>query len=359
MAAADSNQPIRILIIEDDADDAYILEKFLKQSSSPKESFETVRADRLQTGLAALAKGEFRLVLLDLTLPDSQGLETFIRVREAVPTVPVVICSGLSDRSLAIEAISKGAQDYVIKGDLDPRMLERVVHYALERRRVQELKEEFIGMVVHDLRSPLAISLEVVNQILEGFHGQITPAQGQFLSMAARAMGRLNRMVSDLLEMTKIELGKMELEKVRVNMCDIVRDVAKGFGTLSEKKGIALKLRIPENSVILPADQDKINQVWMNLISNALKFTERGSIELIVEDHGSEVECSVWDTGRGIPKKDLEKLFTKFERLGSKTEGTGLGLVISKAVVEAHGGKIRAESTPDQGTRIIFTLPKN
>lgn len=352
---------VRILLIEDDSDDAFLIEKFLKQASSEKEYFEISRVNRLEEGLSVLGheKKTFQLVLLDLSLPDSQGLETFIRVREVAPTVPVVVCSGLSDRAVALEAISKGAQDYVIKNELDQRVLERVIHYALERRHVQQLKEEFIGMVVHDLRSPLAISLEAIGQILEGYHGSITESQAQFLSMSHRAMSRLNRMISELLDVTKIELGKMNLEKIKINMCDIVRDIVKGFGSLANKKGVRLQSQLPAKPVFLHADQDKINQVWMNLVSNALKYTEKGSIELAIEDSKEHVVCSVQDTGRGIAPQDLKRLFVKFERLTSQEQGTGLGLVISKAIVEAHGGKIFIESELNKGTRITFTFPKN
>jgi signal transduction histidine kinase len=320
------------------------------------------RADRLEKGLEHLASAKVDLVLLDLSLPDSQGLETIVRVRETAPSVPVVICSGLSDRDTALAAIGKGAQDYVLKGRFEHTMLERVIRYALERRRVQEMKEEFTGKVIHDLRSPLVVSLESVGMILDGFCGDLTKEQREFLGMAHRAMQRLNRMIADLMNISKIELGKMELRRSRIDIVDAAREACSNFRQIAMKKGLELESRLPEAPLWVFADEDKIDQVWMNLVSNAIKYTERGRIEASVSDRGSHVECSVLDTGPGIEEKDMGRLFEKFQRLKTqdhpKVEGTGLGLAITKGIVTAHGGKIWAESRPGGGSKFIFTLPK-
>lgn len=352
----------RILLIEDDPDDAWLVEKYLSKCNSPENRFDLVRADRLKTGLDCLSKEKFHLVLLDLTLPDSEKLDTFVSVREAAPNVPVVICSGLHDQQVAIEAIGKGAQDYVLKGQIDQAMFERVIRYALERRRVQEMKEEFIGKVIHDLRSPLVISREAVALILDGFFGEVSKEQREFLTMAVNTLGKLNRMIDDLLNVTKIELGKVELQKERVDMAEITREACAGFDPMAKKKNLEMKVRVPSAPVSIFADRDKISQAWMNLLSNAVKYTERGSIEVTVQDRGDQVECRVKDTGCGIAEKDMDQMFSQFQRFGAndrpKVEGTGLGLAITKGIILAHQGRIWAQSKLGEGTEISFTLPK-
>ncbi|MDD5217512.1 MAG: hybrid sensor histidine kinase/response regulator [Candidatus Omnitrophica bacterium] len=360
---SEGSREIRILLVEDDADDACLVQKYLEQSQTDDQRYVLVRVDRLQTGLDSLKTGRFHLVLLDLSLPDSQGLETFIKVRETAPNVAVVICSGLQDRQVSIEAIAKGAQDYVIKGQFDRMMFERVVRYALERRRVQEIQEEFVGKVIHDLGYPLVVSLEAISLILDGFYGDVNKGQRELLTMAQKAMHRLNRMIHGLLDISKIELGKIELVRKKINMADLAREVCANFQPLAAKKGLELKATFPEAPVTACVDEDRMTQVWTNLVSNAVKYTERGWIEVSIHDRGSDVECGVADSGCGVSAEDLKKLFTEFGRVGEsssrrKIEGTGLGLAITKGIVMAHQGKIWAESKLNEGTKITFVLPK-
>ncbi len=347
---------VRILLIEDEPDFAFLLEKTLKTCQSHGRQFSIQRVECLSKALEALQR-PFDLILMDLGLPDSQGLETFIKVREAAPTVPVVICTAIPDRDIAVEAISKGAQDYIIKDEWDRKMLERIIRYALERQHVLALREEFIAMVIHDLRNPVSVAMEVVSQLKKGYCGEPAPQQKKFLELGEHALGKLSHMISELFEMSKIELGQVKLERSRFNLCEMVRETLEGLRLSADKKGILLKAELPEEDLFIEADKEKIGDVWMNLASNALKFTEAGTITFAVQDGGTHVDCSVRDTGQGIPKESQGDLFKKFERLGAKQKGTGLGLVIAKSILQAHGGKIRVESEEGKGSAFIFTLP--
>lgn len=348
---------LHILLIEDEPDFAFLFGKSLKGCRSHGKPFELQCAGRLDEGLEALKLRCFDIILLDLGLPDSQGLETFIKVAEAASHIPVVICSAIADRDLAVEAISKGAQDYILKDELDGKMLERVLRYALERQHVLALKEEFIAMTVHDLRNPMTVSMQVIDQLQKGYFGVPTPQQKKFLDLGEHALTKLNHRICELFEMSKIELGQMPLEKSRVNLCAMVRETAENLRFSSDKQGLLLVLELPAEDIFIEADGEKISHVWMNLATNALKFTKAGSITFAVRDGGSYVECSVRDTGCGIPKEKQGQLFEKFERLGAKEKGAGLGLVIARSIVQAHGGKIRVESASGQGSTFFFVLP--
>jgi signal transduction histidine kinase len=164
-------------------------------------------------------------------------------------------------------------------------------------------------------------------------------------------------MITELFEMSKIELGQVKLEKSRFNLCEMVRETIQNLRLSADKKGILLRSELPAKDLLIEADQEKIGDVWMNLASNALKFTEKGSITFSVKDGGTYVDCSVRDTGCGILKEKQGDLFKKFERLGARQKGTGLGLVIAQSILQSHGGKIRVESAAGQGSTFSFVLP--
>lgn len=357
MSPAEKRNEVRVLLIEDERDFSFIFEKSLQGCQPPGCHLALQCVNCLGKALEALRENRFDVIFADLGLPDSQGLETFIKVREAAPNIPVVICSAISDRDMAIESIRLGAQDFMIKDEWDRKMLERVLIYALERQRVLTLKEEFIAMVVHDLRNPITVIMQVVDQLEKGYCGELTPQQKSFLKLGGRSLEKLHHMIDELFEMSKIELGRSRLEKTRFNLCEMVRETAENLRVLANKKGILLKLELPAKDIFIDADQEKIGNVWVNLGNNAFKFTQEGSVTFRVKEDGNCVQCSVQDTGCGIPKEKQEQLFKKFERLGAKQKGTGLGLVIAKSTIQAHGGKIWVESVPDKGSAFHFILP--
>lgn len=230
------------------------------------------------------------------------------------------------------------------------------------RKQIEELKNEFISTVSHELRSPLTIIREGVSQVLEGILGQVNKDQKRFLSIALEGIDRLKRIVDDLLDISKIEAGRLELRREWVNMVSLVKGVSLAFQLQAKKKGLKLKTELPKGRLEIHVDKDRTVQVFNNLVSNALKFTEKGRIGILVIDQGNEIECRVSDTGIGIAQADLSKAFGKFQQFSQITsqaeKGTGLGLAISKGIVESQGGHIRVESELGKGTEVIFTLPK-
>lgn len=231
-----------------------------------------------------------------------------------------------------------------------------------ERKRIEELKNEFVSTVSHELRTPLTVIKEGVSQVLEGLLGEINPDQKKFLSMSLEGIERLGRIVDDLLDISKIEAGKLELKRELVDLASLARGVSLAFDFQAKKKGLEIKTHLSNERVEIYVDKDRIIQVFTNLISNALKFTDKGQIEIAIQDHGPKVECSISDTGKGIAEADLPKVFGKFQQFDRVVtqgeKGTGLGLAICKGVVGLHGGQIQIVSKMGHGTAMTFTLPR-
>lgn len=351
-----------ILLIEDDDVDYMWVKRTLERRK--ESSFDLTRVSQLKEGVECLKKEKFQLILLDLSLPDSRGIETFIAVREASPKIPVVVFSGDSEQSVALEAMSKGAQDYLIKGKADGEMLERVIHYAIERRRVQQMREEFISMIAHDLGSPLAIAIESVSQMLDGMVGNMDQDQKEYLSVSLRSMRRLQQISRNLLEMTKAELGKVQLRIQPFNLVHTAQDVVAGYRQMAGDKHITIKEEYAQDVMEVQADKEKIDQVFMNLVGNAIKYTDQGEVTISVLARNAQIECRVSDTGPGIPEEYADKVFNMFQQVQGETkklrkQGSGIGLAVAKQIVEAHHGKIWVESKLNQGASFIFVIPKD
>ncbi|MFQ5951843.1 MAG: ATP-binding protein [Candidatus Omnitrophota bacterium] len=231
-----------------------------------------------------------------------------------------------------------------------------------ERKELGRLKDEFISTVSHELRTPMTTIRESISQILDGILGETTKEQREFLSICLEDIDRLKRIVDNLLEVAMIKAGAVQIRRNVVDIGELAEEASSLFNAQARKKGLEIRKTFPDKRVEVYADRDKIIQVFSNLVSNALNFTEKGHIDIGVEDKGKSVECYVSDTGIGIAEKDFPRVFGKFQqfgRLGGPGEqGTGLGLFIAKGIVDLHRGKISVESKLDQGTKFTFALPK-
>ncbi len=241
------------------------------------------------------------------------------------------------------------------------RVLERQKE---ELKKLDELKSEFVSMVSHELRTPLAIIKGSVEQLLAETPQDAGGDARELLEMALRSIHRLQNMINNLLDLSKIEAGRMELQKESCDLTALAGEVCRGFEGPAAKKGIAVRTRFSSSPIEACVDRDKIIQVFMNLVGNALKFVEKGSVEVRIDDGEETVVCAVADTGPGISQYDMDRVFKKFQQLGRRagfggSKGTGLGLSISKGLVELHGGRIWLESSLGKGTTFYFTLPKS
>jgi signal transduction histidine kinase len=249
---------------------------------------------------------------------------------------------------------------------LEKKVQERTHELALANERLKELdrmKSDFVSHVSHELRTPLTAIKGAVDLMLREVAGPLTEKQIHYLSRVKSNTQHLARLINDLLDLSKIESGRIEVKSSCVSLTGLVHEAVEALRPVAAEKIIALEATLREPSILVWADRDKINQVLMNLIGNAIKFTPvQGKVTVSASRNCDEsVQVSVLDTGPGVPTDEREKIFAKFYRVaetnGDNSKGTGLGLAISKALVELHGGKIWVESEEGRGSTFSFTLP--
>lgn len=274
-----------------------------------------------------------------------------------------------------IQALAQGAR-ILGEGNLDhqipvhgkdelARLGQEFNRMATQLKQLDEMKEEFISSVSHELRSPLAAIKGYIDLLLKGKAGPVSPTQQEYLTIAKESSERLARFINNILDLAKLKGGRMEFSKEPVTLAVLANDIARLFKPPADENQVTLQLDIPNPAMEIQADPERIRQVLTNLISNAIKCTpEGGTITVWARENGKDVRIGVKDTGIGIPQDSLQKVFNKFEQVKEtkhrvrKTTGTGLGLSIAKEIVEAHGGKIWVESQLNHGANFIFTLPR-
>ena len=239
-------------------------------------------------------------------------------------------------------------------------LLKQVSDQNEELKKLDARKSAFVANVSHELKNPLSVIRESMALILDKLAGEVSERQKEILVLGKRSTDRLIRLVTDLLDLSHIEAGKMKLKEEKVDLSALVKDVLKTYEREISKKQLALQKEIGPNVGLLTGDRDKLTEVIINLLNNAIKYTPKGSITIKLTGSEQEVRFEIADTGPGIPPKYREKIFDKFERIMTeKQEGTGLGLPIAKDIIELHQGKLWVESEPGKGSTFIFTLPRS
>jgi len=236
-----------------------------------------------------------------------------------------------------------------------------VIHDRTHEKSLERLREEFTAMVVHELRTPLSVMFGTCDLLIKRLSQLPVEKTSALLLGVKNSTESMLGIVNSLLDVAKIEAGKFSVDKVPGNIGELLLEEKQYFDNLAQSKGLIIKLDIPKDIPEVNFDKQRLSQVLNNLISNSLKFTEKGGITLKAAKNGGDIVVGVSDTGPGISKEGQLKLFSKFEQLknhtGSVTKGTGLGLVITKGIVEAHGGNVLVESEVGKGTTFYFNLP--
>jgi signal transduction histidine kinase/GGDEF domain-containing protein len=376
----------RILVVDDEKE----IRDFLCKALSRMGGFHVEVAETAEKALKKIEKDPFDLVLTDLKMPKMDGLQLMAEIAKSKPEILTIMMTGHGTIDSALEAMKRGASDYLMKPlNLDEliirigKVLEekqrfvRLKDFAdkLERanqelRRVDAMKSEFVSVASHELRTPLAAIKNAVQLMLSGKTGEINENQSKFLSMAERNINRLTNILNDLLSLSRIESGKIELNFENVELKGIIELTASSLRPQADVKSIQIEVGVPEQLPSVYGDPEKIEQILTNLIGNSIKFTAEGGKILITAKHlpkgkeggyGDKVAVSVKDTGIGIPPEHLDAIFEKFHQvegsLHRSVSGTGLGLAITKGLVEAHQGKIWVESEVEKGSVFTFTLP--
>jgi PAS domain S-box-containing protein len=235
-----------------------------------------------------------------------------------------------------------------------------ILRDVTERKQVERMKDEFVSVVSHELRTPLTSIHGSLGMLASGLLSADSESGKRLLKIATDSTDRLVRLINDILDIERIESGRVKMEREICNLADLIKSVVNLMQPLADKAGV--QLSIASLSTRLWVDQDRIVQTLTNLLSNAIKFSTAGNtVCLTVEQQGHEVLLAVKDTGRGIPTDKLDSIFERFQQVDSSDsrnhDGTGLGLAICKSIVQQHGGRIWVESTLGEGSTFYFTLP--
>lgn len=248
-----------------------------------------------------------------------------------------------------------------VKADLNLYVI--LISDVTEEIKSERAREEFISIASHELRTPMTIIKNYLWMLQNKKGGDLTPRQNEFVTKAMDGTERMIRLIRDFLDISRMEQGKLELHPTQVDLAKLISDISSDFKIKADQKGVELKVRIEDKLPKVRADEDKLREVVINLIGNSIKFTDSGFVSVIAACEGSEVKTSVIDTGKGIAKEDLPRLFRKFGRLdntfvtAAESGGTGLGLYIVKSIVEIMGGKVGVHSEGvGKGATFWFTL---
>lgn len=473
---------VRVLLIEDNPGDVRLVQEMLRETAG---NFRIDVAETMAAGLQFLASQDVDVVLLDLGLPDSNGLDTLAKLQTKVSHLPIVVMTSVEDEALAIRAVQRGAEDYLVKGQIEKGVLRRALLYAVERKRMKTalaqseeryrqivetasegiwasdsqgitvfvnrcmaemlgysvaemvgkfffdfigeeekvralawqedlkrgisgqyelkmqrkdgtefwswvsacpfrdakgryvghlgmftditerkkaelLKDEFLGLISHELRTPLTIVMGSIYTAMSD--GMSSKDVRGLLENAADGAESLSQILENLLELTRAQAGRLQIRKESIDVVEVALEVIAKLKSRSGTRRFSLDMKDDLPEVV--ADRVRVERIIYNLLDNAVKYSPDGSeIRVFGRCQGDCVVVGISDQGRGISPHDQDRLFQPFERLSNPSDnpsqGTGLGLVVCKRLVEANGGQIWVESELGRGSTFFFTLPRS
>ena len=408
-----SAQPIHILLVDDDPQDRRLVEMILAKSYAPGQ-YHVQTAGTMSETAQSLSNNDYDVVLLDLNLPDSRGIDSVQKARNANSHAAIVVLTGLDDEEIGLAAIQKGASDYLVKSKYLGTLLVRTIRYSLERKKMEdelrkhrehlelevlertadlrtvneqlrneieerkqieqelliakadaeaanEAKSEFLANMSHELRTPLHIILSFSTSGIKKHDSAKPEKLLDYFSRIKQSGKVLLVLLNDLLDLAKLESKGTTFIFEPTDLHMLTQSVINEFDTMLSERGMSLRYDPSDFDENVALDADKINQVLRNLLNNAIKFSpHRGIIDINIYRMERSVRVSVCDQGPGIPQDELEAVFDKFVQ-SSKTKtgagGTGLGLSICREIIAGHGGRIWAENRPEGGAEFSFEIP--
>lgn len=378
---------LKILLIEDNLAEARLLKEYVKHTKSPE--FNLSHVQRLQDGINQLTAENYDVILLDLTLPDSQGLSSIIPIIEQTPSTPIIILTNTNDEELALLAVKQGAQDYLVKKQITPDILVRSVRYAIERKQlleqlrnlnqtletkveerteellkaqeINQFKSHFVSMLSHDIRNPLNTILLVIGLLQNSDKSISEDRKNHHLKLIRSAIKNLTLLLDEAAFIGQYEIGKLQYQPQIINIENLCRELVEQSKVSALDKNINVVFNIlgnPHKKILL--DEKLIRHILNNLLSNAIKYSlPNNQVIFELEYQEEKVIFKIQDWGIGISLEDQNQLFQPFyrgENVGSIV-GNGLGLAIVKHCVNIHQGEIAVNSNIGVGSTFTVTLP--
>jgi len=368
-----------LLVVDDNEANRDVLSRRLQ-----RQGYTVSTANNGRQALEMLRADTFDLVLLDIMMPEMDGYEVLrnLKSEEVLSHIPIIMISALSELDSVVRCIEMGAEDYLPK-PFNPTLLKARIGACLEKKRardretklfeqlqinyrclqeLEQLRDDLTHMIIHDLRTPLSAMIMGMQTFAQ--MGTLNEDQQEMLDLTQRGGSTLMAIINDLLDISKMESGALLLERHEITVSTMIDAAVKQVTLLTKAKNLALTIELEPALPLLVADETKLLRTLVNLLSNALKFTpDGGTVTVSVRANPNEPSLvfSVSDTGEGIPSEAFVRIFEKFGQVGARQNrqhfGTGLGLTFCKLAVEAHGGHIKVESAPGQGSTFCFTIP--
>ncbi|MBF0386454.1 MAG: hybrid sensor histidine kinase/response regulator [Candidatus Omnitrophica bacterium] len=379
-------KPIHVLALDDEENILSSIERnFLRE---PYRVFTTTRADKAWEILSA---EKIKVIICDQRMPGLSGVQFLKTAKERYPDARRILLTGHADMQAAEEAVNLGEvyrfltkpwnsddlkitiREAIEAFDLtveNRRLFEetrvvnaRLIQANIELQKLYDKQKEFTSTVSHELRTPLASIKMALDIVLSGTPGPLMPDQIDFLDRAKANVDRLNRLINDILDLSKLESGRISMQLRSGDLNQAILESLEPQRAVARNKGLRLECITDPSLPPVLFDHDRMLQVLYNLAGNAIKFTDTGFIRVVVKGdvENNQVAITVEDSGPGIKEEDLPRLFGRFQQLegavNHKAGGTGLGLAICKTIIELHKGKIKVQSKTGEGSRFECIIP--
>jgi len=357
-----------ILVIDD--------EESMRDSCSQALTRGGFRAETAEDGSIGLEKVKETkpdLVLIDLKMPGISGMDVLEKIKEIDPNIISVVITGYSTVESAVEAMKKGAYDFLPK-PFTPEELRIIISRGLERRKLileteslrkekKLIEENFITMVTHQLRSPLVAIQQFFEVILGGMVGEVQEKQKEMITRSRNRLEGLLNLINDWLDVARLSGGQIVDKLKRLSLKKVIKKLIEDTQPLAQKNDVSLEFGPSSENDLVQGDEETLEQVFSNLITNAIRYNKpKGKVVITIKENKDFISAEVKDTGIGIAKEHLPFIFDQFYRVkrgeDHKIKGTGLGLSIAKKIVDAHGGSIKASSELGKGSSFTVLLPK-
>jgi signal transduction histidine kinase len=363
----------KILLVDDIPENLYTLECILMSDER-----EIIKVTSGQDALKIALQEDLSLIMLDVQMPEMDGFEVarILKSTNRTKKTPILFVTAISkEKKYMIQGLEEGAIDYLFKPldmDITKAKVNTLLQFNdqqkelqmmnLELAQLNEQKNYFMGVASHDLRNPLCNILTLASFIEEETKDQLEDQHLDYLRIIISSSEQLLDMLNNLLDITKIETGKTALQLEETNICELIQNIVSEYHITASKKKITLEFSYNDKLPKINIDTDQMNHVIGNLVSNAIKYSnENTNIEIIAELKDQYIQISVIDQGQGIPEDEIKLLFGRFSKTSVKSTGgersVGLGLNITKKVIESHGGQIWVKSKVGEGSTFAFTLP--